>query len=90
MHPALTAAVDRVIPPVDGRGGGWQGGVQQYLETAGGDLDWAQGPLDRLADRLGLGFPALTPAEQDAALLRLSDDPAAADGIAALVRVSFE
>lgn len=90
MHPALTAAVDRVIPPVDGRGGGWQGGVQQYLETAGVDLDWAQGPLDRLVARLGVGFPTLTPAEQDAALLRLSDDPAAADEVAALVRVSFE
>jgi choline dehydrogenase-like flavoprotein len=90
VSPALAAAVDRVLPSIDGVRAGWEGGVAQYLESAGADLDWAGGPLDRLEQRLGDGFASLTTAAQDAALLALSDDPAAADEVAALVRVSFE
>lgn len=90
MSPALAAAIDRILPPVDGSPAGGAGGVAQYLESAGADLEWAREPLDRLAGRLGEGFAALPPAEQDAVLLALSDDPDATDTVAALVRVSFE
>lgn len=90
MDSILAAAVDRIIPPTDRNPGGWRGGVEQYLRTAGVDLEWVRASLDSLIARLGDGFPALTPAEQDSALLRLSDDPGAADEVAGLVRVSFE
>lgn len=90
MSSALAAAIDRILPSVDGGPAGWAGGVAQYLESAEADLEWAREPLDRLAGRLGEGFAALPPAEQDAVLLALSDDPDAADAVAALVRVGFE
>lgn len=90
MSSALAAAIDRILPSVDGSRAGWAGGVAQYLESAEVDLEWAREPLARLAGRLGEGFAALPPAEQDAVLLALSDDPDATDAVAALVRVGFE
>lgn len=84
----LSAAVDRILPAVDGVPAGWAGGVAQYLETAGRDLDWARDALDRLVSRLGSGFESLQDREQDAALLALSDE--APEEVAALVRVAFE
>jgi choline dehydrogenase-like flavoprotein len=86
----LAAAVDRVVPAVDGLPAGWEGGVAQYLETAGRDLDWARPHLDRLVERLGATYATASERDQDARLLALSDDPDAADEVAALVRVSFE
>ena len=92
---ALAAAVDRILPATDEVAAGWAGGVEQYLATAGADLDWARVPLEALATRLEasagvVAFADLATSEQDAILLALSDDPDAADEVAALVRVAFE
>ena len=86
----LSAAVNRIIPTSGGLPAGWEGGVANHLETSRADLDWALAPLDRLVARLGDGFALRPVAEQDARLLELSDDPEAADEVAALVRVCFE
>jgi len=88
VNDTLHAAVDRIVPAVDGLPAGWAGGVRQHLEDDAADLGWALEPLAVLVERLGPGFAELPAPEQDAALLALSEtDP---DAVAALVRVAME
>jgi gluconate 2-dehydrogenase gamma chain len=71
----LDAAVDRILPAVDGRPGAREAGAMYFIDRALGTFQSTQRPayvkglrdLDRRAARLtpGAAFAALTPAQQD-------------------------
>lgn len=94
VHPAVRAAVARVIP-ADRWPDGWEGGVGAYLADPVARRD-LEGILPRLAtlgawlDRRSGGFADLGPASQDAILQQAEADPDIAPDFAALRRVCWE
>ena len=87
----LSAAVDRIIP-ASGRAAGRVGGRRRPLprDVPGRPRLGARRRSTGSSPGSATGSPLRPAAEQDARLLALSDDPDAADEVAALVRVCFE